>query len=248
VSAALGLARQFWAVLALLLAWEGWVIWMGYNAIVLPRPSAVLAEVARNFGEYVPPALRSIGTALAGLALGMTFGAVLAVAGWLSRFMQGALTPLTVLFSSVPVVTVIPILARIFGYDQGTVLVVVVVISFFPAFVFATSGLRALPPLSADLFRALGSPRLRELLLLAIPASVPSLCVALRIAAAHAILAAMVAEYLMGTGGLGFMLADARHDFRMERAIGASLLAIALSVSLYACAYWVEAKVRERWR
>lgn len=248
MSTAFGLLRQFWAIALLIAAWEAWVVWKGYNAIVLPRPSAVLADVVRDFAQYAGPALTTIGTALTGLAMGMLFGAGLAIAGWLSRFMQGALTPLTVLFSSVPVVTVIPILARIFGYDHATVVVVVVVISFFPAFVFTTAGLRALPPQSADLFRVLGCLRLRELLLLAIPASVPSVCVALRIAAAHAILAAIVAEYLMGTGGLGFMLADARHDFRMERAIGASILAIALSITLYAAAYWVEAKVRERWR
>ena len=96
-------------------------------------------------------------------------------------------------------------------------------------------------------FRVLGGTRLRVLRQLALPASLPSICVALRIAAAHAILAAIVAEYLMGTGGLGFMLADARHDFQMARAIGASMLAIALSVALYVGAYRLEEAVRQRW-
>ncbi len=83
--------------------------------------------------------------------------------------------------------------------------------------------------------------------LLAIPAAVPLFCVALRIAAAHSILAAMVAEYLMGTGGLGFMLADARSDLNMERALGASIVAIFLSIFLYVVAHWVETRARERW-
>jgi ABC-type nitrate/sulfonate/bicarbonate transport system permease component len=243
----IGIVGQFWAIALLLAAWEAWVLWMGYNAIVLPRPSAVFADLLRSPGLYVAPAGATLGTALLGLALGMAFGTALAVAGWLSRFLQGAFTPLTVLFSSVPVVTIIPILARIFGYDRGTALVVVVIISFFPAFVFATAGLRQLPPLADDLFRVLGAQRVRRLLLLAVPAAVPALCVALRIAAAHAILAAMVAEYLMGTGGLGYILVDARSDLNMERALGASIVAILLSIALYASAYWVEAAVRERW-
>lgn len=248
MNALLRFSAQSWAVILLFALWEGWVAWKGFNAIVLPRPSVALMDVLRNAGDYARPAATTIGTALAGLALGMAFGGGLAIAGWFSRLLQGVLTPLTILFSSVPVVTIIPILARIFGYEGGTVLVVVVVISFFPAFVFTTAGLRDLPPLSGDLFRVLGGSGRRTLLLLAIPAAVPSLCVALRIAAAHAILAAMVAEYLMGTGGLGFMLADARHDFKMERAIGASLVAIALSVALYALAHRLEAWVRARWR
>lgn len=239
--------RQFWAIALLVIAWEGWVAWMGFNAIVLPRPSAVLAELLRTPGQYLAPAATTIGTALSGLVIGMLFGAALAIAGWLSRFVQGAVTPLTVLASSVPVVTIIPILARVFGYDYTTALVVVVVISFFPAFVFCTAGLRAVPPLADDLFESLGAPRLRRLFLLALPAAVPALCVALRIAAAHSILAAMVAEYLMGTGGLGSMLADARSDLNMERAIAASMIAIVLSILLYLGAHRVETRARERW-
>jgi NitT/TauT family transport system permease protein len=238
---------QLWAIALLIVAWEAWVVWMGFNAIVLPRPSAVFADLVRSPGQYAGPAATTIGTALAGLAIGMLVGTSLAVAGWLSRFLQGAVTPLTVLASSVPVVTIIPILARLFGYDYTTALVVVVVISFFPSFVFCSAGLRALPPLASDLFASLGAARLRTLWLLAIPSAVPSLCVALRIAAAHSVLAAMVAEYLMGTGGLGFMLADARSDLNMERALGASMVAIVLSILLYLAAYWVEARAREGW-
>ena len=47
------------------------------------------------------------------------------------------------LFSSVPVVALIPVIARLLGYDTSTVLAIVVIITFFPSFVFASSGLRS---------------------------------------------------------------------------------------------------------
>ena len=61
------------------------------------------------------------------------------------------------LFSSVPVVALIPVIARLLGYDTSTVLAIVVIITFFPSFVFASSGLRSPPPGSEDLFRVLGA-------------------------------------------------------------------------------------------
>lgn len=71
------------------------------------------------------------------------------------------LVPLRIVFSSIPVVTLIPVLARVFGYDVKTVLVIVVIICFFPTFVFTSAGL-VLPPGSGDLFKGLGACPVRR--------------------------------------------------------------------------------------
>jgi ABC-type nitrate/sulfonate/bicarbonate transport system permease component len=183
-----------------------------------------------------------------GLVLGVALGTGLAILTWFSRFLAGLLTPLGIVFASVPVVALIPVLARIFGYDMRTVLAIVVIICFFPAFVFTTAGLRALPPGSEDLFRALGAPMRRRLWLLALPAALPDWSVALRLAAANSILAAMVAEFLMGTSGLGYLFASARSDFDMEKALGASAIATAISVLSFLLASRFEDWARRNWR
>jgi ABC-type nitrate/sulfonate/bicarbonate transport system permease component len=241
------LLRHFWGVLALLAAWQAWVATADYNAIVMPRPSAVFGDLVGNPLLYAQPALATLAVATAGLIGGFLFSLALAILGWLSGVLRGLLMPLALMFSAVPVVAVIPILARLFGYDRSTVLAVVVIITFFPSFVFGSAGLRALPPLSDDLFRVLGAGRWTRLTRLALPAALPNLAIALRLAAAHSVLAALVAEFLMGTSGLGELLAQTRADFRMDRAIGASLVAIALSVSAYLAAAALERRVRERW-
>ena len=196
---------------------------------------------------YWSNAMWTIVAAIAGLALGMLLGTTLAVVAWLSAILEGLLTPLTVLFSSVPVVTVIPIVARLLGYDFTTVLAIVVIISFFPAFVFTTSGLRALPPGSDDLFTVLGARTPARLLRLALPAALPNWTVALRVAAGHAVLGAMVAEYLMGTAGLGYLFAETKADFNMDRAFGATVVAMVVSMAFFAAALAVERWVKQRW-
>ena len=241
------LMREGWGIVLLVALWQAWVIVMELNSIVMPRPLGVLRDLLADPGIYWRNALYTVGAALAGLLLGMALGTALAVLAWLSTILEGLLTPLTVLFSSVPVVTLIPIIARLLGYDFSTVLAIVVIICFFPAFVFTASGLRALPPGSADLFRVLGASSASTLLRLALPAAVPNWMVALRIAAAGAILAAMVAEYLMGTAGLGFLFGETKADFNMERAFGATAVATVVSLAFFAAALAAERRVKETW-
>ena len=50
------------------------------------------------------------------------------------------------------------------------------------------------------------------------------MAIALRLAAAHAILAAMIAEFLMGTTGLGYLFAVTKQEFLTERAFGTSVI------------------------
>jgi NitT/TauT family transport system permease protein len=242
-----GLLRHGWGVLLLLAVWQIWVELAGYNAIVMPRPSAVFGDLMRDPSAYVGPALATLAVAFGGLLGGIALSLGLAILGWLSGFLRGLVIPLAVMFSAIPVVAIIPILARLLGYGQGTVLAVVVIITFFPSFVFGSAGLRALPPLSEDLFHVLGAGRWTVLKRLALPAAVPNLMIAIRLAAAHSVLAAMVAEFLMGTSGLGELFATTRADFKMDRAIGASLVAMALSVTIYLVAAAAERRVRERW-
>jgi NitT/TauT family transport system permease protein len=177
----------------------------------------------------------------------MLVGTGLAVAAWFSSIAAGLLNPLTVLFSSVPVVALIPVIARLLGYDTSTVLAIVVIITFFPSFVFASSGLRSPPPGSEDLFRVLGASRLAVLARLALPSAMPNLAIAFKLASAHAILAAMVAEFLMGTTGLGYLFAKTKSDFQTEQAFGASLVATVISAAAFLAGGWVEKKVRERY-
>ena len=80
---------------------------------------------------------------------------------------------------------------------------------------------------------------------LALPAAAPNLAIAFKLAAAHAILAAMIAEFLMGTSGLGYLFAQTKADFQTERAFGTSVVATVISATAFLVAGWVEKRVRE---
>lgn len=239
---------RYWPVVIVLSAWQLSVSVTNINSIVIPRPVDVVLDIVGNFSTYVENGLATFLTAAGGLALGMAVGTILAVLVASSRLLKGALTPVTLLFSSVPVVTLIPILGRVFGYGNGTVFIIVAVISYFPAFVFTASGLTAFTKVNDDLFTVLGAGYFARLLNLSIPAAVPSWMVALRLTAPSAFLSAMVAEYLLGRGGLGFLFRQSATTFDTARAFGTSLIATAIAIGVFGLTAELERKVHSRWR
>jgi ABC-type nitrate/sulfonate/bicarbonate transport system permease component len=239
---------QSWGLLLIFAAWQVWVMSAHFNSIVAVSPVAVVRDIVLHPVIYLLPALWTVGFALSGLAAGLILGLLLAIAGWRSQILSATISPAALLLSSTPVVCLIPLLARIFGYQSRTEFVTVAIMTFFPGFVFASKGLRTLPPGSGELFAVLAANRGQRLVWLALPAAVPGMAVALRIGAAYSVMVTMISEYLMQTGGLGNMFALSSQAFETERAWGASLVAMTLSVALYNAAGAVETRVRERYR
>jgi ABC-type nitrate/sulfonate/bicarbonate transport system permease component len=239
---------HLWPIVLLLLLWQLWVSTAGYSSIVLVSPGAVFTDLLRSPGAYLLPALHTLAFALGGLAIGMAAGLILAIAAWFSEFLAGVTTPFALLLSSTPVVCLIPIVARLFGYEGRTELIAVAVMTFFPSFVLSAAGLKDLPAMSLDVFAVLRATRQQTLRLLALPAALPQLAAAFRVGATYSVLVALVAEYLMQTGGLGTLFAVTMQQFHLARALGASLLAMALSVILYELTRALEHRVVTHYR
>jgi NitT/TauT family transport system permease protein len=239
---------RYWGVVAIIILWQSWTRFVHVNAIVMPQPADVVGDLFISPRIYLWNAGQTMLLAILGLVIGMILGTVTAIIASISRILSGILVPISLIFSSVPVVLFIPVFARIFGYDVKTTLLVVAIISFFPAFVFTSSGLKSFPKEYRDLSAAFGASPLRRFIHLEAPAALPSWMVAFRLAASQAVLSAMVAEFLMGTAGLGHMFRTAMANFQTERAYGASLIATVVSVLCFTAATAMERRVNERWK
>lgn len=241
------LATRYWGVVLLLLVWHGYVTLFDVNVIVMPSPGSVIEELVTNTGRYIEPTISTLTVAAVGIVGGTLMGVTLASLSWFARTLSGIFTPIAVVIRSVPIVAMIPVLARVFGYQQRTILVITIAISFFPTFVFVSSGLRATPPGSADVFATLGARRMTVFRRLALPSAVPNGLIAFRLSAADCVLAALIAEFLMGTQGLGHVFQDTVGDLDMLTAWSAAIVATILSVAFFAFAKRVERSGNERW-
>lgn len=231
----------------ILLVWQAWIELAHVSSIIAPSPLDVFTGLMENWPTLLGAVWDTLKIALLGLVLGQALGFLLACLAWISPFIGGLLLPGVLVAQSVPVVAMVPVIARLIGYDIRSVIAITVLISFFPAYVFVRSGLNRLPAGAEDLFSVLGTSRRDKLLHLAIPAAIPGLLTALRLSAANCVLATLVAEFLMGTQGLGFLIAFSAPRLDLQTGWGAALLALMISLTLFAIASSLEQSLRDRW-
>jgi NitT/TauT family transport system permease protein len=195
----------------------------------MPHVTAVLAafgraEVAgaaepRTVGAAVASAaLFTLGLALGGLALGGVGGTLLALLMQRSALAEKAVLPYVVASQTVPLIAIAPLVAgwggkiAIAGWEWqpwASVMVISSYLAFFPIAVGMLRGLTSPAPADAELFRSLAAGWWTTLVRLRLPASVPHVLPAVRLAAAAAVVGAIVAEISTGTrGGIGRLIIE----------------------------------------
>jgi NitT/TauT family transport system permease protein len=161
-------------------------------------------------------ALTTLGIAAAGLAVGLVVGVALALAMLRWRIAEWGLLPWIVLSQTVPLIAFAPVV-RSWGsrievgafewQDWMSVALIASYLAFFPIAVGALAGLKSPDRIHLDLMRSYGVGWWATLRKLRLPAAVPYLLPALRLAAANAVIGAVVAEVSTGLqGGIGRIL------------------------------------------
>jgi ABC-type nitrate/sulfonate/bicarbonate transport system permease component len=142
-----------------------------------------------------------------GYFAGLGLGAVLAAVFCLLPAVERVASPVAIALRSIPIVVTAPLLVLALGRGQLGMLVIVAVMIFFPALVSCLHGLRQAPGQVIDYFDSFRAPPLTQLFLARVPAMLPSLFAAARMAVPMAVLAATVAEWLATGTGIGNLMA-----------------------------------------
>jgi NitT/TauT family transport system permease protein len=203
------------------------------DSLILPRSDDAsmphLSEIFGAFGEQevsgtsgtvissVLSALwYSLRLAAAGFAVGVVVGFLLALAMQRLRIVERALLPYVVLSQTVPLIALAPLVygwsgnLTLFGLDWKpwmSVSVIAAYLAFFPVAIGALRGLGSPPPVQTELLACYAASWWQTLVRLRLPASVPYLIPALKLAAAAAVVGAIVAEISIGLrGGIGRLI------------------------------------------
>ena len=146
-------------------------------------------------------------TAVPGYASGLALGAGLALILALAPSLSAVAMPLAVALRSVPIVTTAPLLVLLVGRGPVGTAVLVAVMVFFPTFVACQHGLRQAPGQALDVADSFAAGRLMRLRYMQLPAMLPALFAAARMAVPAAVLAVTVVEWLATGQGLGALMA-----------------------------------------
>jgi NitT/TauT family transport system permease protein len=168
------------------------------------------------FSSVVSSVWYSLRLAAAGFAVGISVGFLLALAMQRLRLVERALLPYVVLSQTVPLVALAPLVygwsgnLTLFGLEWKpwmSVSVISAYLAFFPVAVGALRGLSSPPPVQTELLACYAASWWQTLVRLRLPASVPYLIPALKLAAAAAVIGAIVAEISIGLpGGIGRLI------------------------------------------
>lgn len=193
---------------AVLYVWQVAVVGFGVPKVLLPPPSAIffafIAQAPVLWGDFVQTVLKAV---LAGYIIGNGAGFLTALMVDRSPFLKRGLMPLGGFVSAVPIVGIAPILVMWFGFDWQSKAAVVVVMTFFPAFINACVGLSQSNAIDRDLMRSYAATYHQDLWKLRLPNAAPFLFNALKLNAPLALIGAIVAEFFGSpTAGLGFRI------------------------------------------
>jgi NitT/TauT family transport system permease protein len=200
-----GLALRYgapFAVGVLLLALWQWAV-TAYQVPSYLVPSPVL--VARTLVNDWPLLSRSLaftlGVTLAALAAAVILGVAMAFVFVQSRVIEASFFPYAVLLQVTPIVAIAPLIIIWVDNAQVALVVCATIVALFPVVSNTTLGLRSVDAGLADMFRLYGATRWQTLLHLRVPSALPYFFAGLRISAGLALIGAVVAEFVAGTGG-----------------------------------------------
>lgn len=212
----------------------------------MPGPGTTLSKLWESRATLADHALVTLWETVAGTAVATGFAVALAVVFVTSPAAERALLPMAVTFRSIPIVAVAPLITLIAGRGLATSIVCVTIVSFFPVLVNTARGLRALTPEMRELLRVCGASLPQAFRYARFPVTVPFLFAGLRSAAAVAVLGAMLAEWLTGTQGLGYLLTNAAALRDLPLLWSVVIVASSLSLGFFAAMAAVE-RVLVRW-
>jgi NitT/TauT family transport system permease protein len=124
-------------------------------------------------------------------------------------------------------------------------------VAFFPIFSGAVTGLKAVDPDLERLFKLYGAGRLQTLRRLRLPSAVPFILEGHKVAAGLAVVGAVVAEFVSGSGGaqgLAFRLLDAGQRLQTAKLFAALILLGLMGAAVHAAFQALETWALRRWR
>ena len=234
--------------IALLGLWEWIVAAQQIPPYVLPAPSAILHAFIDNFASLMASLLATLKVTVEAFLAALVAGVATAILFSQSRLTERTLYPYAVVLQVTPVVAIAPLILIWVGFDRinAALVMIAALVAFFPILSNTTLGLKSADFNLMELMRLYGASRWQILWRLQLPTAMPYLLGACRIAGGLALIGAVVAEFVAGSGtstGLAWRIIEAGNRLEIATMFAAlallALLGVAIFAALSALEYWL---------
>ncbi|SEF66868.1 ABC transporter permease [Bosea lathyri] len=255
----LGLPASVWprilaplviGVLALGL-WEFLVRWREIPPYILPGPLLVGQTLIADWATLSASLWITLRITFLALAAAIIVGVTLAVLFTQSKWLEMSLLPYAVILQVTPIVAIAPLIIIWAGDINLSLLICAWIVAFFPILSNTILGLNSADHNLVNLFQLYGATRWQTMRYLKLPAALPYFLAGLKISGGLALIGAVVAEFVAGTGGsasgLAYRILEAGYQLKIPR-VFAALIMISLSgIAIFLATSWISHVLLRRW-
>ena len=234
-------------VVFLLLAWQFLPVMLDVPTYILPPLSGVFGV----FEDKLPFLLRQTLPTLYEIILGFVFSAVVGVGLGIAigqfKVVQETVYPLLIVVNSIPKVALAPLIIIWLGFGMTSIVTIIVLISFFPILINTIVGLSNVNPQMVELVRTMTPSRTKEFLRVRVPSSIPYILAGMRTSVTLVAVGAVVAEFVVGQSGLGFVILSAQQSLDVATIFACIALLVIISLAMFGALIAIERQLMP-WR
>lgn len=234
-----------------LAGWEWLVRARGIPHFILPGPVLIAETLVRDWHTLSISLWITLQITFAALAVAAALGLLLAIMFAQSRVIEMSLFPYAVILQVTPIVAIAPLIIIWVDDVRIALLICAWIVAFFPILSNTTVGLNSADRNLVDLFRLYGASRWQVLMRLRLPTAMPFFLSGLRISGGLALIGAIVAEFVAGTGGrasgLAYRILEAGYQLQIPRMFAALVLVSATGIAIFAAMSWLSHMLLRRW-
>lgn len=200
-----------------LFLWQFITVRFNIPHYILPKPTAVAEEISVRAVSLLQHLGWTFLEAIGGFVIGSGVAFITAVIFVHVRVIERSMYPWAVVFQTVPIVAIAPLLTIWLGFGILPKMVISAIICFFPMLVNSLRGLRAVSNQTMELMRILSASKRDILFRLRLPSSLPYMFAGLKVTSTLSVVGAIVGEFTGADFGIGkvILVAGYHHDTQM---------------------------------
>src|SRR6202166_746924 len=220
-----------------LAGWEACCWIFRIPSYLVPSPSLIATTFVSDAPSLLHALWVTMRVTLIALTLAITLGTAIAFLFVQSPIIERSFFPYAIILQVTPIVAIAPLIIILVKNTQGALIICATIIAIFPIISNTTVGLRSIDAGHQDLFAINRASRLQPLIRLRIPSALPFFFAGLRIASGLALIGAVVAEFVAGTGGrnagLAYEILQSGFQLDIPRMFAALALITVAGITLF---------------
>ena len=223
--------------------WQALVTAMELPPYLVPSPYLMVQTLVTDWAPLGSALLTTLKVTVLSFVLATVVGVLVSFLFVQSKRIETALFPYAVLLQVTPIVAVAPLIIIWVKNPTAAMVVCAALVALFPIISNTTLGLRSVDPDLQSYFKLNHATRWQQLVRLRIPSALPYFFGGLRISSGLALIGAVVAEFVAGTGGQGaglaYQILQSGFQLNIPRMFAALLLISLTGVALFVLMAWL---------